>query len=101
MSATSTETIVASPTVADPAGDHEKQQTQDIASSLSNEGPNPNDRPACFRSTAQEIIFVMTATMGVGMPSILAGATIVISSFIGEDLNMSTSEITWITASSS
>ncbi|PVI02979.1 major facilitator superfamily MFS-1, partial [Periconia macrospinosa] len=58
-------------------------------------------RPAVFRSTAQEILFIFTATMSVAMPSLLQGSTLVISSAIRRDLNMSTAELTWMTASSS
>ena len=62
--------------------------------------PRPNGCPPSFRSTAQEILFILTATMGVAMPSFLQGCTIVISSYIGRDLKMTTAQITWITASS-
>lgn len=79
-----------------------------VADSLPSEGqedvfakpPDRGERPACFRSTVQEILFVLAATMAVAMPSILQGCTIVISSFVGKDLRMSTAEITWMTASS-
>jgi hypothetical protein len=37
----------------------------------------------------------------VAMPSFLQGSTLVVSSFIKKDLNMTTSELTWMTASSS
>ncbi|KAI5357986.1 Putative major facilitator superfamily, MFS transporter superfamily [Septoria linicola] len=59
------------------------------------------DRPACFSSTVQEILFVVTATMAIGMTSFLAGSITVTSSFIGRDLDMSTAEITWISSASS
>ena len=61
----------------------------------------PNARPAVFHSTAQEILFIFTATMSVAMPSFLQGSTLVVSSFIKKDLNMTTSQLTWMTASSS
>ncbi|KAF9876104.1 aminotriazole resistance [Colletotrichum karsti] len=60
----------------------------------------PNARPKCFGSTSQEILFIITATMGVAMPNVLQGCTIVISSFVQAGLGMTTSEITWMTASS-
>jgi len=60
-----------------------------------------NGRPACFRSTVQELLFVLTATMAVSMTSFLAGVTMVITSSIGDDLHMNSAEITWISASSS
>lgn len=57
-------------------------------------------RPACFKNTLQECLFVFAAAMGVGLGSFVSGATAVISTFIGRDLNMTTVEITWIAASS-
>ncbi|KAK3386464.1 aminotriazole resistance protein [Podospora didyma] len=65
------------------------------------EGNNPNARPAIFRSTVQEVLFVLTATMSVAMPSFLQGGTLVVSSFIKKDLDMTTSQLTWMTAASS
>lgn len=62
--------------------------------------PQLNACPAGFRSTVQEVMFVLTATMGVATPNFLQGCSIVISSFVGRDLDMTTSQITWITASS-
>ena len=58
-------------------------------------------RPACFTSTFQEVLFVLTATMAIAMSALLVGSVTVTSSFIGRDLNMSTAEITWITSASS
>lgn len=58
-------------------------------------------RPACFRSTVQEVLFVLTATMAIAMGSLLAGSITVTSSFIGRDLHMSTAQITWINSASS
>jgi hypothetical protein len=60
-----------------------------------------NVRPACFKSTAQEVLFVLTATMAIATGSLLAGAITVISSYVGRDLHMTTAEITWITSASS
>ncbi|RYO60401.1 hypothetical protein AA0116_g5770 [Alternaria tenuissima] len=60
----------------------------------------PNARPAVFRTTIHEVLFVFIATMGVAMPSLLQGCTIIISSSVKRDLSMSTTEITWMTASS-
>ena len=59
-----------------------------------------NARPACLRSTIQEILFGLTATMAIAMGSLLTGSITVISNFVGRDLNMTTAEITWITSSS-
>ncbi|KAK3115505.1 hypothetical protein LTR53_005081 [Teratosphaeriaceae sp. CCFEE 6253] len=60
-----------------------------------------NIRPACFTSTLQEVLFVLTATMAIAMQAMLAGSVTVTSSFIGRDLNMTTAEITWISSASS
>lgn len=82
-------------------GDAEKQEhPEEDPIALEDESPRPNARPAVFRSTAQEILFIITATMSVAMPSFLQGSTLVVSSFIKKDLNMTTSQLTWMTASS-
>jgi hypothetical protein len=57
-------------------------------------------RPECFSSTIQECMFVLTATMSIGMSSFLYGLSTVITASIGRDLKMSSAEITWIGASS-
>jgi len=56
-------------------------------------------RPECFSSTLQECLFVLMATMSIGMSSILYGSTTVITAPIGRDLNMTSAQITWINAS--
>jgi len=60
-----------------------------------------NVRPACFNSTFQEIMFVLTATMAIAMGVLVAGSVTVTSSFIGRDLNMTTAQITWISSANS
>ncbi|OQN98188.1 hypothetical protein B0A48_15464 [Cryoendolithus antarcticus] len=60
-----------------------------------------NARPACFKSTIQEVLFVLTCTMAIAMPAYVAGMITVISSFVGRDLDMTTAEITWLTSSTS
>lgn len=62
---------------------------------------DPNARPACFRSTFQECLFIISMTMAVAMTSFLTGAITVMSSFAGGDLNMSNAEITWMNAATS
>ena len=57
-----------------------------------------NARPACFNSTIQEVLFVLTATMAIAMSALLTGSISVTSSFIGRDLDMSTAQITWISS---
>lgn len=60
-----------------------------------------NARPACFSSTVQEVLFVLTATMAIAMGALLTGSVTVISSFIGRDLGMTTAQITWIASATS
>lgn len=62
---------------------------------------DPEARPACFKSTVEEILFVLTATMAIAMGSFLGGSITVITSFVGKDLGMTTAEITWISSASS
>lgn len=62
---------------------------------------NATSRPECFSSTLQECLFVLTATMCNGMSSFLYGVCTVITAQIGQDLNMTIAQITWISASSS
>ncbi|KAM0800480.1 major facilitator superfamily domain-containing protein [Usnea florida] len=77
------------------SGDTEKEgDTRNISNALEEEPSTLNARPAIFRSTAQEILFIFTATMSVAMPSFLQGSTLVVSSFIKKDLNMTTSHLT-------
>jgi hypothetical protein len=61
---------------------------------------NPGNRPDCFKSTLQECLFVLTATMSIGMSSFLYGICTVITAPIGRSLNMTSAQITWINASS-
>jgi hypothetical protein len=79
-----------------PTDDNESAYTEDAQPVR-----NANSRPACFQSTVQEILFIAAATMAIGMSSMLAGSITVTSSFVGESLNMSTAEITWLYSSSS
>ncbi|KAI5273145.1 putative transporter [Aureobasidium subglaciale] len=59
---------------------------------------NPEGRPACFKSTIQEVLFVLTATMAIAMGAFLSGAVSVISASVGADLDMTTAEITWMSS---
>ncbi len=77
--------------------------TPDVEEQSSNSGltiQSHNGRPECFRSTLQELLFVLTATMAIAASSFLQGNVMVISSFIGRDLHMTSAEISWITGSS-
>jgi hypothetical protein len=67
---------------------------------ISDKEIDPNARPACFQSTLQECLFVLSVTMAVAMTSFLTGSITVMSSFAGRDLNMSNAEITWMNAAS-
>ena len=57
-------------------------------------------RPECFSSTIKECLFVVTATMSIGMSSFLYGLCTVITARIAADLKMGSAEVTWIGASS-
>jgi hypothetical protein len=58
-------------------------------------------RPACFNSTLQECLFVLTATMAIGQQSFFQGCIVGVTASIGSDLNMNSAEITWINAGAS
>ena len=61
---------------------------------------NPyGDRPACFKNTFEECVFVLTTTLAIGQSSIFNGATTGILFSIASDLNMNAAEVTWISAS--
>lgn len=58
-------------------------------------------RPACFSSTLQEISFVLTVTFAVSTSQILGGVLMTSTNTIGRDLDMTSAEVTWLTASES
>ncbi|KAF2084390.1 putative transporter [Saccharata proteae CBS 121410] len=62
---------------------------------------NIGERPEAFKSTFQEMLFVLTATMAIGMSSMLVGAVTVITSRVQKDLNMTTAQVTWISGAAS
>lgn len=71
-----------------------------IGASLHSVETDPNgSRPACFSSTLQECLFVLTTTMAIGQSSIFIGSVICISNRIGVALHMTAAEVTWISAS--
>lgn len=74
-----------------------KHQTSMALKKISSLG----ERPECFANTTAEILFVLAATMSVGMSSILIGGLTVVTADIGRDLNMTNAEITWISAAPS
>ena len=57
-------------------------------------------RPKCFRNTFQEVLFVLLATVGMAMSTLLTGATVVVAESIRKDLRMSQSQLSWISAAS-
>ena len=58
-----------------------------IGASLHSTDTDPyGSRPACFSSTFQECMFVLTTTMAIGQSSIFIGAAICITSHIGAAL---------------
>jgi MFS family permease len=61
-------------------------------------GSSSASRPACFSSTVQECLFVLTTTMAIGQSSFFGGLVVVVTASIGHDLNMNSAEITWISA---
>ncbi|KAK7957286.1 major facilitator superfamily-domain-containing protein [Apiospora aurea] len=63
--------------------------------------PDPNARPAAFRSLVHDILFVLTATMSIAMKSFLQGSILIVSPDIKTDLDMATSQLTWVVAASS
>jgi hypothetical protein len=61
--------------------------------------PEPSsvgERPACFKSTAHEILVIAVLTCGTGLYAITSGSAQSITDTIGRDLNMSQAEISWI-----
>ena len=57
---------------------------------------DPNARPECFHSTAQEVLFVISVTMAVAMSAFLSGSVTVSVTFAAKELNMSNAEVTWM-----
>ena len=58
----------------------------------------PNARPKNFRSTFEECVFIFTVMMCAASTTFLQGVTVINTGTIGEDLNMTAAEITWISA---
>ncbi|KAK8127207.1 hypothetical protein PG984_008315 [Apiospora sp. TS-2023a] len=73
----------------------------DAEAALAQPETDPNARPAAFRSLAHEILFVLTVTMSIAMPSFLQGSILIVSPNIRKDLDMATSQLTWVIAASS
>ncbi|KAG9232815.1 major facilitator superfamily domain-containing protein [Amylocarpus encephaloides] len=59
---------------------------------------DPDARPQHFQTTFQEIVFVFTVMMATAATTFLQGVTVINTAAIGQDLNMSASQITWISA---
>jgi hypothetical protein len=87
-----------SPDATITAADPSRQEAQ--ATTQPNTTPSFGARPACFKNTLQEIVFVFHATNATATSSFFQGASAIITASIGHDLGMSQGQITWITASS-
>ncbi|KAK5263904.1 hypothetical protein LTR96_010779 [Exophiala xenobiotica] len=83
-----------------PMTDFEKiEPIASIGASLASTSTNPyGSRPECFSSLLQECLFVLTTTVAVGQSSIFTGAILCMTNTIGQDLNMSAAEVSWISA---
>lgn len=55
-------------------------------------------RPRCFPNLLSECLFVVTTAFAIGMNGMLNGALITMTVAIQEDLNMNSSEVTWLIA---
>lgn len=55
-------------------------------------------RPKCFPNLLSECLFVVTTAFAIGMNGMLNGALITMTVAIQEDLNMNSSEVTWLVA---
>lgn len=73
---------------------------QENGANDSNDSVN-SERPKCFNSTFQEVLFVLTATMAIGQQSFFQGCIVGVTASIGKDLHMNSAEITWINAGAS
>ena len=58
-------------------------------------------RPECFSSTATECLYIASSTMASASLSMIVGSVTVIASLVGEDLDLTNAEITWMPAASS
>ncbi|KAJ5585446.1 uncharacterized protein N7459_005246 [Penicillium hispanicum] len=80
------------------SADQEKGPEVSLAA---DEEPGYVMRPKCFKSTFQECLFVLTATMAIGQQTFFQGCIVGVTASIGADLNMNSAEITWINAGAS
>lgn len=80
--------------------DFEKvEPTASIGATLAPTESDPyGSRPECFNSLLQECLFVLTTTVAVGQSSIFSGAILCMTNYIGQDLNMTAAEVSWINA---
>lgn len=56
------------------------------------------ERPACFKNTFHEVAFVFMATVAMATNTFFTGSTVIVTAAIGRDLDMTQSQISWITA---
>lgn len=59
---------------------------------------DPNARPACFRNLFEECIFVFTVMMATSATTFVQGVIVINTALIGEDLMMTSAQMTWIAA---
>ena len=59
---------------------------------------DPNARPKCFRNLFEECIFVFTVMMATASTTFIQGVIVINTALIESDLNMTESQITWISA---
>lgn len=83
----------------DNAGqEHDLERHETHLSRIQSIKQNLGERPACFKSTLQEVSFVAQATIAMSTSSFLVGASSIVTVTIGRDLAMSQGEISWISA---
>lgn len=63
--------------------------------------PHPSARPCVFTTLPHELLFILTLTFTISTSQLLGGLLMTTTNTIGHTLHMTTSEITWLTASES
>lgn len=92
--------VAANDSIAPPlnaAANDSNAEAQDAqASGTQTPEQDPEKRPAVFRSTLSEILFITVCTLAIASSSLLAGSVTVISNAVGDDLHMDQAEVTWL-----
>ncbi|KAF7560616.1 hypothetical protein G7046_g3524 [Stylonectria norvegica] len=85
--------------LAPAAGDAAPTSSRPLSDEIEAKPRNQHgERPACFKNTFQEVAFVFMATLALAANNFVVGATVVVTASIGRDLDMTQSEISWISA---